>query len=83
MVVGDKEAATKYLQVQRAFAIFSDWNKRNIYNQQGEGVVAVVERHQKYGRAENEQRARDSIVEWQVSLELLYNGGSIPFTINK
>lgn len=80
---GDREIARKYQQVQRAFEILSDWNKRNIYNQQGEPVVKMIERHQKVGRAENEQRTRDSFIEWQVPLEVLYRGGPIQFTLSK
>jgi len=80
---GDREAARKYEQIQRAKAILTDWNLRSIYNQRGENVVKMVERHKKVGRDDNEQRTQDSLIEWQVSLEQLYNGDDIKFTLNK
>ena len=80
---GDREIARKHQQVQRAFEILSDWNKRNIYNQQGEALVKTVERHQKTGWKEHEPHTQDSIMEWQISLEQLYSGATIKFTLNK
>jgi DnaJ-class molecular chaperone len=69
--------------VKRGYEILSDWNKRNIYNQHGEGTVRMVERYRKHNRPENEQRSKDQVIEWQLTLEQLYKGTDVHFTLSK
>jgi len=83
---GDEEAARRFTEVNRAYEVLSDAEKRPIYDLDG---VEGLERHEKgvnapanpfdmlFGGGQGGRRkGQDAGVEVEVSLEDLYNGGS-------
>lgn len=80
---GNRDSAKRFEEIQRAHTVLSDRNLRNILSNHGEEVMKMVERHRKVGRNSDEQRTNDLHVTWKVSLEQLYNGGTINYSYNK
>lgn len=90
---GDEEAARRFTEVNRAYEVLSDAEKRPIYDLDG---VEGLERHEKgvnapanpfemlFGGGQGGRRkGQDAGVEMEVTLEELYNGGSRSARINR
>jgi DnaJ-class molecular chaperone len=80
---GNREAAKRYEDIQRAYTILNDNNLRSILSRYGEDMMRMVERHRKAGRNSDEQRTEDIIIRWGVSLEQLYAGDTLKYTYSK
>lgn len=78
MRLGDEQAAEKFTQINRAYEVLADEEKRQIYDMQGEEEV------EKFERGETQtQKGPANKVQIEVSLEEMYNGATKDYSINR